>query len=321
MRRIIKGSVGKANTGGGGKANKFASRLKRIANQQTTHDIEFETKTSAATTYFEDSVSALFGTFGIGKTTFASELGFALQEKYNLPDSGLYFIQVAKVNHRLNTRKTLIPTWPTFRAFVDKMEKSPELVKTVKMWCIDDIDTLAPLGISTICHDMGIADLREATRKVGNDGWFAEAWQELRFELEYQILRLASFGPGVLILSHERDRKRTEHNVEIEKATMDLSNSIYNSIGNMCSMVLRMKVMSGIVRKTKSRPIRCLSFLDSESEEAKDNLGVLLDKFPEGIMKFATEKEAVDNLLGCFGKQKKVVKKSKKVKKAVRRKR
>ena len=59
MRRIIKGSVDKANTGGGGKANKFASRLKRIANQQTTHDIEFETKTSAATTYFEDSVSAL----------------------------------------------------------------------------------------------------------------------------------------------------------------------------------------------------------------------------------------------------------------------
>ena len=38
-------------------------------------------------------------------------------------------------------------------------------------------------------------------------------------------------------------------------------------------------------------------------------------------MRFATEREAVDNLLGCFGKTKRVVKKHKKAKKSVRRKR
>ena len=216
----------------------------------------------------------------------------------------------------------MIPTWPTFRAFVDKMEKSPELVKTVKMWVIDTIDSLAPLGISTICHDMGIADLREATRKVGGDGWFAEAWQELRFELEYQILRLASFGPGVLILSHERDRKRVENNREVEKSSMDLSNSIYNSIGDACSMILHMRVVNDVTRKAKSRPIRCLSCLSSESEEAKDNLNNMLKKYPEGIMKFTTEKEAVDNLLGCFGGKSKSNKKAaKKYRKVVRKKR
>jgi hypothetical protein len=313
MKKIIRGTLGKTPS----KASKFASRLKRIAKQQTVYDVVFETEASAATASLEETISSLFGTFGLGKTTFAAELGFALQKKYHLSQSGVYFIQCAKINHSLNIRKTMIPTWPTFRAFVDKMESSPELVKTVKMWCIDDIDSLAPLGISTICHDMGITDLREGTRSVGGNGWFAEAWQELRFELEYQILRLASLGPGVLILSHERGRKRTEHNKEVEKATMDLSNSIYNSIGNMCSMVLRMKVMSDVSRKAKSRPIRCLSFLDNETEEVKDNLCVMLKNYPEGIMKFGTEREAVDNLLGCFGRKikshKKVAKKSKKV--------
>jgi hypothetical protein len=317
MRRIIKGSTGKA---GGDKQNKFASRLKRIANQQTVHEVEFETKASSATTCFEESISALFGMPGIGKSKFAEELGFALQNKYNLDQSGVYFLQCERINHSWDIRKTMIPTWPTFRAFVDKMEKSPELVKTVKMWVIDTIDALAPLGISTICHDMGIADLREATRKVGDSGWFAEAWQELRYELEYQILRLASFGPGVLILSHERARTRTENNMEVEKASMDLSNSIYNSIGDACSMILHMRVVNNVTRKAKSRPIRCLSCLSSESEEAKDNLNNMLKKYQDGIMKFTTEKEAVDNLLGCFGKQGKVVKKHKKVKKAVRRK-
>jgi len=310
MRRIIKGTVGKTDSG---KQSKFASRLKRIEKQQTAHEIEFETKASAATTCFEESISALFGMPGIGKSKFAEEMGFALQEKYGLDQSGAYFIQCERINHSWNIRKTMTPTWPTFRAFVDKMEKSPELVKTVKMWVIDTIDSLAPLGISTICHDMGIADLREATRKVGGDGWFAEAWQELRFELEYQILRLASFGPGVLILSHERDRKRVENNREVEKSSMDLSNSIYNSIGDACSMILHMRVVNDVTRKAKSRPIRCLSCLSSESEEAKDNLNNMLKKYPEGIMKFTTEKEAVDNLLGCFGKQGGTVKKHKKI--------
>jgi len=298
MRKIIRGTVGKTNSG---KPSKFASRLKRIEKQQTVHDVKFETEASAATTCFEESISTVFGMPGIGKSKFAEEMGFALQEKYHLPQSGVYFIQCERINH----------------SFVDKMEKSPELVKTVKMWCIDTIDALAPLGISTICHDMGIADLREATRKVGGDGWFAEAWQELRFELEYQILRLASFGPGVLILSHERERKRTENNREVNKASMDLSNSIYNSVGDACSMILHMRVVNDVTRKAKSRPIRCLSCLSSESEEAKDNLGVLLKKYPEGIMRFGTEREAVDNLLGCFGpktkQHKKVAKKARKV--------
>ena len=319
MKKIIRGTVGKANST---KPSKFASRLKRIEKQQTAHDIIFETEASAATTCFEESISAIFGMPGVGKSKFAEEMGFALQEKYNLSQSGVYFIQCERINHSWNIRKTMTPTWPTFRAFVDKMEKSPELVKTVKMWCIDTIDALAPLGISTICHDMGIADLREATRKLGSDGWFAEAWQELRFELEYQILRLASFGPGVLILSHERERKRTENNREVNKASMDLSNSIYNSIGDACSMILHMRVVNDVTRKAKSRPIRCLSCLSSESEEAKDNLGVLLKKYPEGIMRFGTEREAVDNLLGCFVPNKKSHKKAaKKHRKVVRKKR
>ena len=139
---------------------------------------------------------------GIGKSKFAEEMGFALQKKYNLDQSGAYFIQCERINHGWNIRKNIIDTWPTFREFVDKAEKSPVFVKSVKMWVIDTIDSLVPLGVSTICHDMGIADLREATRKAGNDMWFAEGWTEFRAELMDHLIRLAMLGPGAVSYTH-----------------------------------------------------------------------------------------------------------------------
>ena len=91
-------------------------------------------------------------------------------------------------------------------------------------------------------------------------------------------------------------------------------------MGDACSMILHMRVVNDVTRKKKSRPIRCLSCLSSESEEAKDNLGVLLKKYPEGVMRFGTEREAVDNLLGCFGPNKKSHKKvAKRAKRVVRK--
>jgi len=120
-------------------------------------------------------------------------------------------------------------------------------------------------------------------------------------------------GPGVLILSHERYNTRVVHSVEIDRATMDVSNSIYNAIGDACSMVLHMRV-AGEAKRSRTAP-RCLASVTSDEEEAKDNLGVVLPHYPNGIIPFTTEKNAVEKLMGCFD-GKGAMKKTKKVKKS-----
>lgn len=291
---------------------KPTSKSKRIEQEQVVGPINFELDASAETSNFESTISAVFGVPGVGKSKLAEELGFALQEKYKLNNSGTYFLQCEWINHNWRIRKDMIGTWPTFREFVDKAEGNPEFVNTVKMWVIDTIDSLVPKGISTICHDLQVEELKEATIRV-NDGWSAEGWQELRKELRYQILRLASLGPGVLILSHERYRDVRHQGMKVQKATMDLSNSIYNAIGNDCSMVLHMRLRDG----EDKNGARCLASLGSVDEDAKDNLGKIGPRYPRGIIPFTTEEEGVRKLMECFDqpikKVKKVKKKSKKV--------
>jgi len=97
-----------------------------------------------------------------------------------------------------------------------------------------------------------------------------------------------------------------------------LSDSIYNSVGDLCSIILHMRNGDG-----ERDDDRVLVAIGSPSEDAKDNLGVVLPRYKNGVIKFGTEEEAVDKLMGCFDRQKggdtavKTVKK--KVKKKVKR--
>lgn len=275
------------------------SRLKRIKEEQIVHKIKFEMEPSSSYKCFEETISALYGVPGIGKSKFGECLGEALQKKYSLKTSGTYFLQCEPVNHPWRIRKSVLDNWPTFRRFIDDAERDPSFVSTVKMWVLDTIDGIAPKGMSTICSDFGIADLKDATVRVGVDGWYAKAWQELRDELLYQILRLASLGPGVLILSHERYRKSIVNRMAVEKASMDISNSVHNAIGDACSMVLRMRNTDERVKGRKT-PLRCLASLNSDDEYVKDNLEMILPNYPDGIIKFKTEQIAVRKILRCF---------------------
>jgi hypothetical protein len=294
----------------------MASRLKRMSEEQVIHKLNFEMSASSEFKYFEKTISALYGVPGIGKSRFAALLGEFLQRKYSLKASGTYFLQCEPVNHPWKIRKDHLDNWPTFRSFIDGAEKNPRFVSTVKMWVIDTIDGIVPKAMSTICSDFGIADLRDATTRVGVDGWYAKAWQELRDELLYQILRLAALGPGVLILSHERYRKSIANRMAIEKASMDVSNSVYNAVGDACSMILRIRNMGEGGKKSS---MRCLASLPSDDEDVKDNLSVILPSYSDGLIKFKDEKQAVDKLLSCFDNVPSAVKRAKKVKKKVRK--
>jgi hypothetical protein len=268
------------------------SRKLRMEEEQIIHPISFEMSSTGETKKFEEAVVTLFGTKGIGKSTFGKVLGDSLAKKYNLDDSGTYFLMAEAPNNALSFRKTRIKTWPTFRDFIDKAENDRRFVRTVKMWVIDSIDALVKQGISTISYEWGVFDL--------TDEGYARAWQEMQAELLHQLGRLNDLGPGILILSHERDRPMSIGRRIVNMPSMDLSNSIANAVGYLCSMIIRMRYVEISRDKEEIGKMRCLSFTGSESEDVKDNLQVISPKYPDGTIKFETERQAVRKVLRCF---------------------
>lgn len=69
------------------------SRKKRMAEEQKVHKLSFEMNPTGDIKRFEDTTSMLFGVKGIGKSTFAKELGDILAVRYNLdlPATSLSF--------------------------------------------------------------------------------------------------------------------------------------------------------------------------------------------------------------------------------------
>lgn len=291
----------------------YDSRRKRIEEEQAIHPVTLEMEATSEIRQFEDTISGLYGIYGIGKTRFAYDLGEVLREKYNLPESGVYFLQCEPVNHPLQIRKSHISTWPTFRKFIDDAEKNSEFISSVKMFVIDCADSLVPRGISTICYDMGVVDLKDATVRVGENGWNAVAWQELRHELLHQILRLHALGPGVLVLGHERYREVSNGRMTFSRPSMDLSTSVLNAIGQACSMIMRIRGSGEEQTEFNQAQTRCLSCIGSDLEDAKDNLNKVLNHYPNGQIPFTTEREAVEKLFACFDNEPKVVVPKKKI--------
>lgn len=304
-------------------------KRRRVEQEQRVDAVELMMAADNRHVPFEQRYIVVYGGQGLGKTKFGHELGLALQKKYNLASSGTYFLQCEDINHDWNIRRSNIFTWPTFQAFIDKARKNQAFVDSVKMWVIDPVDALLAKGLSMVCHENGCADPMEMRRRIGED-WFSTAYPELATELMYELHELKALGPGILLVAHERSTgKRVVEGMETEVPQMDLPKSSHTPLANICSMILRIRHRDPFAEEQKgSVPGRCLVAL-SETEVTKDNLNVVLPRYPDGTIPFETEKEAVEKLLGCFdGKgvtrqikktKKKVNKKVSKKKKKVRR--
>jgi len=252
-----------------------ASRKERIEADQETRPIVFMEKPKRAVSTFQQSICTLYGPTKIGKTTFASHI------------PGAYLLATESGYSWLPFRFQDIANWPTFKAFIDEMEDSPKKVKTVSMWIIDTIDILVKKCMSTICYEWGLTDLSE-------EG-FSRAWTELADELVFNILRLRDLGPGILMISHERQRESRTRRLIITKDSLDLSNSIFNAISYISDIILHMRYVDKSKTSAELGHLRCLSTRGSEEEDAGDRTGRLNE-----IIKFRTEKQAVRKVLECF---------------------
>jgi len=245
-------------------------------------------------------------------------LGFALQEKYSLNLPAVHMLQCEAVNHRWvlrgSDKEDYIDTWPTFTKLVDELENRPDYVKTVKMWGIDTVDGIVPKILLHLCDAHEVLD--------PHDKAWGSIYGESQDELECAILRLRSMGPGVMLFSHERSVEVRRGKVTVPQANPDMSEKMRNRMLALCSMWIRMRPEAAGGKERRGR--RCLVAVEGDTEYAKDNYDVVRGRYPNGVIGFDTEREAVDKLLACFSgvkRSKKKVSKHKKSskKKAVRR--
>jgi len=170
----------------------------------------------------------------------------------------MYVLATEPINNPNEFRVTRIQNWPTFKAFIDKAQENSSFLKTVKMWGIDTIDALVAKCMSSVCYEWGLTDL--------SDEGYSRAWVELKEELIFNLLRLVDLGPGLLLVSHERQREAKSRRMVITKDSMDLSNSICNAISYLSSIILHMRYVDKSKTSAELGHLRCLSIRGSEEK-------------------------------------------------------
>jgi len=253
---------------------------------------------------FEKHIVSLYGPPGVGKTRFVEELGRALQERYDLEIPGVYMLQTEPVNHRWKIRGAkkdwYLDTWPTLCQHVGDLIAAKEHYGKNKMYAWDTMDGAVP---KTLLCLQDAYDAESALQKIEGGNIYNECQDEIETQI---LLLLYKAKAGVLILSHEREIDKRSGAVMVKQARMDLSPGMFNMVADRSAMVIHMRQMN-YSKEHKGK--RCLVVLENEREHAKDNLNVVLPRYPDGVIPFETEREAVEKLLACFESSRKTSKK------------
>lgn len=270
------------------------TRANRIRNEvMKAHPLFFNAEPQGGFQELHEIMWVIFGEKGVGKTTFAWQIGDQLQYRFALDKNACFFIMAEKRNNSLPLRGELVPNWLTFIEFVTQVSNHPEIIDTTKIFVIDPLDTLIESAIDTMCGDYDITEMHQ-------EG-FSRAWKELRAQLLSYCNVLRSLVPGLLIISHQRYREVKEGIFSRDKASMDLGDKTANVLGAPCSMIVRMRIVEEkSPSTTKSK--RCLSCLPNDREEVKDNLDVVCKTYSNGIIPVDTPRKGAQALLDCFDK-------------------
>ncbi len=271
----------------GGSSNTLAAQ----AYKQSVKALFFEEEPSKPGGAFQDFLVLLYGPPKIGKSRFASLI------------DGIYFLPTEPGFKFFKSRKTKIPNWATFIAFVKEMEKNPDKVKTVKMWCVDTADNLSKFCMQYTCG-------REKISHPTDHEW-GKGWEAFRDEFSHWILRLAALGPGIIVISHEKQREIVSRNMKITKDSPAMPTTTFTVMNDLSDVIFHMSFATKKGRKSK-RPARALYTKPTETRDAGDRTEMLPD-----VIYFSTEQDAINQILECYepGKKRKVRKKRRKKKK------
>jgi len=243
-------------------------------------DIDFEEQSSIEGTRFQDVITILYGPPKIGKSTTMSKF------------PGVYFLPTEPGYKVLDVRKTYIPNWITFIEFVKKMEKSPKLIATVKVWAVDTADNLAKFCMLYTCG-------RSGTSHPSDEEW-GKGWEAFGDEFAHWVGRLVSLGPGITFVCHEQDREVISRSMKITKSTPSIPKTCYHFINNLSDIILHMTYVKKVDRqKLDLEPgvTRCVFTKPTEDQDAGDRTHRLPSVIP-----FKTEQELVDKIIRAFRK-------------------
>ena len=227
-------------------------------------------------TQFQDGLVTLYGPPKLGKSTLASCI------------PGAYFCDIEDGLGYLNVRAQRISTWLSFLAFVEDQRKNPAQCKKIGMYVLDSIDVLVSRCMDFLCKKWNV----EEPRDVAWGGTYIEAAKLI----DLWILRLLETGPGILLISHERQRKYRFRGMDMTRCSMDLSDTSYSVISNRNHIMMHMRNLHSTEKKPgDTRATRCISIQSNELEDAGDRTKKLPD-----LIKFDTEEDAVRQILACF---------------------
>ncbi|MBW8002644.1 MAG: AAA family ATPase [Planctomycetes bacterium] len=260
------------------------------AYKQSVKELFFEEEPSKPGGDFQDFLVLLYGPPKIGKSELARRI------------DGIYFLPTEPGFKFFSSRKTKIPNWATFIAFIKKMEKHPKMVAQVKMWCIDTADNLSKFCMQYAC---GRANIAHPT-----DEEWGKGWEAFRDEFSHWFLRLAALGPGIIAISHEKQREVISRSIKITKDSPAMPTTTFVILNNLCDVILH---MSFAKKKGKRDPVRALFTKPTETRDAGDRTGML-----PAVIFFKDEQDAINQILEAYEPEK--AKKKGKVKKKRRKK-
>ena len=264
-------------------------------------DLELEDEPSMLGATLQQSLLCLYGPPKIGKSKFASLI------------NGVYFLPTEPGYSWLTIRKTPIPNWASFIAFIKLMRKKPKFVSTVGMWCIDTGDNLSKFAMQYACG-------RENITHPTDHEW-GKGWEAFRDEFNYWLLELGDLGPGICIIAHEKDREVIIASEAITKFSPSMPKTTYEIINALADVTLHMTYDKGMIKRKTTRKkgkkvkpdlyaCRCFYTKGDDNRDAGDRSNLLPPKIP-----FVTEQEALDTIVGYFEGTKKGGKPKRKLRK------
>ncbi len=256
---------------------KGGSRKKSNAHLQATEveEIKFQAEPTMDARSFQEHLILLYGAVKIGKTTLLSYF------------PGVYFLPTEPGYKDLKVRKTPISNWATFVEVVKKLKKNPKVMQDVELLVIDTITNLSKFCMQKVCADEGVTH--------PSDQEWGKGWAAFADEFAYWILQLASIGPGIAFIAHADNREIVSRSMKVTVSVPDLPKTTYRVINNICDVIMHMDYVTQGNKGEELGVLRCLYTKPSEVRDAGDRTG----KLPS-IIKFRTEEEAVEKIMGYF---------------------
>lgn len=200
--------------------------------------------------YPEQYSILLYGTWKIGKSTFASKFHDPL---FISTEPGLKFLRVRKVEVR---------DWETYLALLKMLESGKH---EAGMLVVDTVDNLFKFCFSYVCETEGFDHPA--------DEGFGKGWEAIYDEWFKGVMRLDNLGVGVMFISHEAQRDVESRGLKITKTMPNLPKTGMRVIGSLVDTILRIGTESVVSKKTKKRTeVRFLYTRGKEDLEAGGRL-------------------------------------------------